>query len=168
MKKTQVRSLGQEDTLEKEMAIHSSILAWKIPQMEERGRLQSMGSQRVEHDWATELNWNILCSSPFLFCQFQKMTIAAHCRGLLYVDMGYLLKRKHQEGRQLQAKELNPSGKLQETVQEGQRTWQPEFWLFRRANRDLGGEGNAVTCEYWECLPYNVVIPVCCLFKILQ
>ena len=47
MRKTQVRSLGQEDPLEKEMATHSSTLAWKISWMEERGRLQSMGLQRV-------------------------------------------------------------------------------------------------------------------------
>ena len=46
-----VRSLGQEDPLEKEMATHSSILAWKIPWMEEPGRLQSMGSLRVGHDF---------------------------------------------------------------------------------------------------------------------
>ena len=45
-----VRSLGQEDPLEKEMATHSSTLAWKILWMEEPGRLQSMGSQRVGHD----------------------------------------------------------------------------------------------------------------------
>ena len=44
------RSLGGEDPLEKEMATHSSTLAWKIPWMEEPGRLQSMGSQRVGHD----------------------------------------------------------------------------------------------------------------------
>ena len=50
MLETQVRSLGQEDPLEKEMATHSSILAWKIPWTEEPGRLQSMGSQRVGHD----------------------------------------------------------------------------------------------------------------------
>ena len=49
MRETRVQSLGQED-LEKEMATHSSILAWKIPWMEERGRLQSVGSQRVRHD----------------------------------------------------------------------------------------------------------------------
>ena len=48
MRQTQVRSLGWEDLLEKEMATHSSILAWKIPWMEEPGRLQSMGSQRVD------------------------------------------------------------------------------------------------------------------------
>ena len=47
---TQVQSLGREDLLEKEMATHSSILAWKIPWMEEPGRLQSMGSQRVRHN----------------------------------------------------------------------------------------------------------------------
>ena len=45
-----VQFLGLEDPLEKEMATHSSTLAWKIPWMEERGRLQSMGSQRVGHD----------------------------------------------------------------------------------------------------------------------
>ena len=51
MQETQVRSLGQEDSLEKEMAIHSSTIAWRIPWTEEPGRLQSMGSQRVRHDW---------------------------------------------------------------------------------------------------------------------
>ena len=45
-----VQSLGQEDLLEKEMATHSSILAWEIPWTEEPGGLQSMGSQRVKHD----------------------------------------------------------------------------------------------------------------------
>ena len=50
MQKTQVRSLGQEDPLEKEMATHSSILAWRIPWIEEPGSLQSMGSQRIRHD----------------------------------------------------------------------------------------------------------------------
>ena len=46
----QVRSLGWEEPLEKEMATHSNILAWEIPGTEEPGRLQSMGSQRVGHD----------------------------------------------------------------------------------------------------------------------
>ena len=50
MRETLVRLLGREDPLEKEMATHSSALAWKIPWMEEPGRLQSMGSQRVGHD----------------------------------------------------------------------------------------------------------------------
>ena len=50
MQETWLRSLSQEDLLEKEMATHSSTLAWKIPWTEEPGRLQSMGSQRVGHD----------------------------------------------------------------------------------------------------------------------
>ena len=50
MRETRVRSLGQEDPLEKEMATHPSTLAWRIPRREEPGRLQSMGSQRVRHD----------------------------------------------------------------------------------------------------------------------
>ena len=50
VQETQVRTLGWEDPLEKEMATHSSTLAWKIPRTKEPGRLQSMGSQRVGHD----------------------------------------------------------------------------------------------------------------------
>ena len=50
MWETWVRSLGREDTLEKEMATHSSTLAWKMPWLEEPDRLQSMGSQRVRRD----------------------------------------------------------------------------------------------------------------------
>ena len=50
MQETGVRSLGQEDSLEKETATHSSILAWKIPWTEEPGGLQSMWLQRVRHD----------------------------------------------------------------------------------------------------------------------
>ena len=54
MWETWVQSLGQEDPLEKEMANHSSTLAWKIPWTEEPGRLQSMGSQRVGHNRMSE------------------------------------------------------------------------------------------------------------------
>ena len=50
MQETWVQSLGQKDPLEEEMATHSSILAWRIPWIEEPSRLQSMGSQRVGHD----------------------------------------------------------------------------------------------------------------------
>ena len=50
MRETRVRSLGPEDSLEKEIATHSGTLAWKIPWTEEPGRLQSMGLQRVGHD----------------------------------------------------------------------------------------------------------------------
>ena len=57
IQETWVRSLGWEDPLEKEMATHSSTLAWKIPRTEEPGRLQSMEFQRVGHDWATSLHF---------------------------------------------------------------------------------------------------------------
>ena len=60
MHETSVQFLGQEDPLEKWMATHSSILAWRIPWTEEPGGLQSMGLQRVENNWATELNWKPL------------------------------------------------------------------------------------------------------------
>ena len=61
---TWVRSLGREDPLEKEMATHSSILAWQIPWMEEPGGLQSMGSQRVRHDWANNQRSLFLKTNP--------------------------------------------------------------------------------------------------------
>ena len=54
---TWVQSLGREDPLEKEMATHSSILAWEIPWAEEPGRLQSMGSQRVGYNWTASLHF---------------------------------------------------------------------------------------------------------------
>ena len=57
MRETRVWSLDQEDPLEKEMATHSSILAWKIPWTEEPGELQFTGSQRVGHDWVTSLSF---------------------------------------------------------------------------------------------------------------
>ena len=62
MRETWVRSLGWEDLLEKEIAIHSNTIAWKIPWTEEPGRLQSLGSQRVGDDWVihfTSLHWYI-------------------------------------------------------------------------------------------------------------
>ena len=62
MWKTWVRSLGREDPPEKEMATHSSTLAWRIPWREEPGGLQSMASQRVGHDWALSLHSPIMAT----------------------------------------------------------------------------------------------------------
>ena len=59
MPETRVQSLGQEDLLEKEMATHSNILAWKTPKTVEPGRLQSMQLQRVRHDLATSLSLSL-------------------------------------------------------------------------------------------------------------
>ena len=75
MWETWVRALDWEDPLEKEMAIHSSIIAWKIPWTEEPGRLQPMGSQRVGHDftftfhfsWGGAPSLPILSLLPFIF-----------------------------------------------------------------------------------------------------
>ena len=60
MWETRVRSLGQEDPLEKEMATHSSVLAWKISWMEEPGGLQSVGWQSVRHDQVTSLHFTMV------------------------------------------------------------------------------------------------------------
>ena len=57
---TQVRPLSQEDPLEEEIAMHTSILAWKIPLTGEPGGLQSTGSQRVGHDWTTKDTMHII------------------------------------------------------------------------------------------------------------
>ena len=72
MRETWVLSPGQEDPLEKEMAAHSSTLAWNVPRMEEPGRLQSMGSKRVGHNSATSLQLQVVkarsvCEFLFVF-----------------------------------------------------------------------------------------------------
>ena len=67
MQETQVGFLGREDLLEKGMATHSSILAWRIPWTEELGRLQSIGLQRVRHNWVTTTHTQIWASLVLLF-----------------------------------------------------------------------------------------------------
>ena len=67
MQETWVQSLGQEDPLEKGMATYSNILAWRIPWTKESGGLQSIRSQKVRHDRATNIN------------MFQKQTVTIHC-----------------------------------------------------------------------------------------
>ena len=64
MQETQIQSLGQEDSLEKAIAIHSSILAWEIPWTEEPGGWQSWGLQRVGHDWV--INTFVYLGAPML------------------------------------------------------------------------------------------------------
>ena len=68
MQETWVGSLGQEDPLEKEMATHCSILAWRIPWVEEPDGLQSMGSQRDGHDWATSLSLSMCLPTSTVYC----------------------------------------------------------------------------------------------------
>ena len=82
MQETQLRSLGPEDSLEKEMATHWGILGWKVPWTEVPGGLQSVGSQRNRHDWVTNTECN---SSLFLFLwdmlQFIPSTVDRHLGG---------------------------------------------------------------------------------------
>ena len=83
MWETQVWSLSRADPLQKEMATHSSTLAWKIPWTEEPGRLQSMRLQRVGHDWATSLHCTQLgMSFPFSFA-FHLSSFLRYFKGLL-------------------------------------------------------------------------------------
>ena len=82
MRDTRVPSLGQEDPLEKEMATHSSTLAWNIPWMEKHGRLQSMRLQRVGHDWATSLG-SLSFLQGILPTQGSNPGLP-HCRQILY------------------------------------------------------------------------------------
>ena len=85
MRETWVRSLGREDPLEKEMATHSSILAWRIPWMEEPGGQQSMGLQRVGHDWVTSLSLSLLTTCmwvqtiPYLWDFTLLSYLSDHC-----------------------------------------------------------------------------------------
>jgi len=76
LQETQVRSLGQEDPLEKGMATHSSILAWRIPWIEEPGGVQSMGLQRVGYNWAsnTFTSFLVLQKCPDLLCVFLRQS----------------------------------------------------------------------------------------------
>ena len=78
MQETWVRSLGQEDLLEKEMATHSSTLAWKIPWMEKPGRLQSMGLQRIGHDWTTSLSLSHHFRRASQGAQWQRIYLLMH------------------------------------------------------------------------------------------
>ena len=74
MQVTQVWSLGWEDPLEKGMDTHSSILAWRSPWTEEPVRLQSMESQRVRHDWATNTGMYVVSIVYQILCQEQGPT----------------------------------------------------------------------------------------------
>ena len=75
MQETQVRSLGQEDPLEKGMATHSSIFAWRIPRTEEPGGLQSLGWQWVRHDW--RINTSALLT--LTFSEYWKLELWLWC-----------------------------------------------------------------------------------------
>ena len=74
-----VSSLGWEDPLEEGMAVHSSILAWRIPWTEEPGWLQSMASQRVEHDWSDLAQTRTLLQFNFFLNSFSNILVMIYC-----------------------------------------------------------------------------------------
>ena len=78
MWETWVRSLGQEDPLEKGMATHSSILAGRIPRTEEPGGLWSMGLQRIRHDWATKHSSSSCLHTGYIFCLEYSSPLQVH------------------------------------------------------------------------------------------
>ena len=80
MWETWVRSLVREDPLEKEMATHSSILAWRIPWTKEPGRLQSTASQRVRHDWATSLSLSEIILASLVAQMVKRLTAMRETR----------------------------------------------------------------------------------------
>ena len=108
MQETGVQSLGREDPLQKEMATRSSTVAWKIPWTKEPGRLQSMGSQRVGHDWATTLHFfyllimgalyllSFIWTEVKLFCwtDLSQKDIGIHIRGHRIREQTDISKRR--------------------------------------------------------------------------
>ena len=87
MQETQGQSLGQEDSLEKKIAIHFNILAWEIPWTEEPGGLQSVGSQRVRHNWENEHLYTRMLAKTFHqdipdFSLLTGMATKSHCEGV--------------------------------------------------------------------------------------
>ena len=94
VQETWVRSLGQEDTLEKAMAPHSSTLAWKIPWTEERSRLQSMGLQRVGRDFTSLLHIHIHFLRYILsVCHFINLPVGNWCNILMMLHKIYWMEQ---------------------------------------------------------------------------
>ena len=96
MGETQVWFLGLEDPLEKGMATYSSILAWRIPWTEEPGELQSIGSQRVRHDWETNIHTHtqrtryLKLMNWALFCVWEDARVGAHWNHSFDMHLSYL------------------------------------------------------------------------------
>ena len=89
MRETWVLSLGWEDPLEKGTATHPSNLAWRIPRTEEPGRLQSMGSQRVGHDWAAFTSLCPTFATPWTVAPGSSAHGISHARILEWVTISF-------------------------------------------------------------------------------
>ena len=97
VQETRIWSLGGEDPLEKEMATHSNIAAWKIPWTEEPGRLQSMGSKGVGHNWVTSLHFKP-CQSPcdFLDCSMPVSSVFHYLLEFAHIHVHWVSDAIHQ------------------------------------------------------------------------
>ena len=163
MWETWVQSLVQEVLLEKEMATQSSILGWKIPWTEEPCRLQSMGSQRVGHDWVTSLHRIVF---PVIMYRCESWTImkAEHWIDAFELWCWRRLLRVPWSARssnQSILKEINPEYSLEELMQT-LRLWyfgllmqradsleRPWFWERLRAGREGGDRGWMTSLAQW-------------------
>ena len=149
MQETQVQSLVWEDLLEKEMAIHSNILAWKIPWMEEPGRLQFMGLQRVGHNRATSLSLSQGAKIPHASWggQKRKGTVGTwKATGTLQVIRSH---RQCEWGRDVNRSQLSKNTQLGWGRMYGQtRRWHPTPVLLPGKSH---GRRSLVGCSPWGC-----------------
>ena len=107
MQEIRVQSLGGTDSLEKGMATHSSILAWKIPWTKEPGRLQSLGLQRVRHNWVTHTFWCLFSNSSLTRSSFLLKLQGRISTGEQRIGTGQL-DRSNQVNVQFQTHQLTP------------------------------------------------------------
>ena len=136
MWETWVWSLGQQDPLEKEMATHSSTLAGKIPWTEEHGRLQSMGSQRVRHDWTTSLTHSLTHSLTWCW-SWNSNPLATWCKELTHWKRPWGYER------------LKAGGEGDNRGWDG---WMasPTQWTWVWGSSGVGdGQGSLVCCSQW-------------------
>ena len=147
MRGTRVQSLGWEDPLEKSMATHSSILAWKIPWTEDPGRLQSMGSGRVRHNWVTSLHFSALTKYKGWYRPCSWPSRAYHpCR---------------KTGKQIQKKD-SPNGSLCATKGRGVcgSNTDPALTSCVTSSNDFTVQ-HLLVCEMRENNPYLLVANIC-------
>ena len=137
-----VQSLGQEDPLEKEMATHASILAGRIPWTEEPGGLQSMGLQRVRHDWATEHAYNC-----------EKIFVRWRRRGKLWELRGGL---SMEEGKGPSICQEPPKSKGLHMSYQFPAALNRYFWMWKLRLRELNNLPEITNYEYIKfCIPHK-------------
>ena len=154
MQEIQVWSLGWEDPLEKEMATHSSILDWRIPCTGEPGRLQSMGLQRVRHDWATNTHfrsfWRIssvqslsrvqLFATPWIAARLASLSITISQSSLRLTSIESVMPSSHLTlcCPLLLLPPIPPSIKVFPNESTLRMRW-PKYWSFSFPSKEIPG-----------------------------